>query len=121
VIADPGALWGDTIAYGTGTYRILGYGLSALLLNAGVIDDRYSAYPFALLALLVWLPVTAWLLWVVRRSRSDWEAAAGFAVSIFVLLFIARVFQTSYLIWPLTGIAIAVLLAQREEDRSSSP
>ena len=61
LIADAGALWSDTIAYGTGTYRILGYGLSALLLNAGVIDDRYSAYPFALLALLVWLPVTAWL------------------------------------------------------------
>ena len=97
LIADAGALWSDTIGYGTGTYRILGYGLSALLLNAGVIDDRYGAYPFALLALLVWLPVTAWLVWVVRRSGRDWEAAAGFAVSIFVLLFIARVFQTSYL------------------------
>jgi hypothetical protein len=120
LIADAGALWTDTIAYGTGTYRILGYGLSALLLNAGVIDDRYSAYPFALLALLVWLPVTAWLLWAVRRSGRDWEAAAGFAVSVFVLLFIARVFQTSYLIWPLVGIAIAFLLAQRA-DRSSSP
>ena len=117
LIADAGALWGDTISYGTGTYRILGYGLSALLLNVGVIDDRYSAYPFALLALLVWLPVTAWLVWAVRRSGRDWEAAAGFAVSIFTLLFIARVFQTSYLVWPLTGIAVAFLLAQR----SSSP
>ena len=120
VIADAGALWEDTISYGTGTYRILGYGLSALLLNAGVIDDRYSAYPFALLVLLVWLPVTAWLIWAVRRSGRDWEAAAGFAVSIFTLLFIARVFQTSYLVWPLTGIAVAFLLAQREE-RSASP
>ena len=120
LIADAGALWRDTIAYGTGTYRILGYGLSALLLNAGVIDDRYGAYPFSLLALLVWLPVTTWLVWAVHRSGRDWEAAAGFAVSIFVLLFIARVFQTSYLVWPLTGIAIAFLLAQRDE-RGSSP
>ena len=69
LIADAGALWDDTIGYGAGTYRILGYGLSALLLNAGVIDDRYGAYPFGLLALLVWLPVTAWLVWLVRRSR----------------------------------------------------
>jgi Glycosyltransferase family 87 len=120
LIADPGALWRDTISYGTGTYRILGYGLSALLLNLGVIDDRYSAYPFALLALVVWLPVTAWLVWTARRSARDWEAAAGFAASIFVLLFIARVFQTSYLVWPLTGIAVAFLLAQREV-RGSSP
>jgi hypothetical protein len=114
LIADPGALLSDTIGYGAGTYRIVGYGLSALLLNAGIIGDRWGSYPFAVLALLVWLPVTAWLVWLVRRSRSDWEAAAGFAVSIFTLLFIARVFQTSYLIWPLTGVAIAFLLAQRE-------
>ena len=72
-----------------------------------MIDDRYGAYPFALLALVVWLPVTAWLALGRAPLRRDWEAAAGFAVSIFVLLFIARVFQTSYLVWPLTGIAIA--------------
>jgi hypothetical protein len=120
LIAAPGALWRDTIGYGTGTYRILGYGLSALLLNLGILDDRYGAYPFALLALVVWLPVTAWLIWVVHRSARDWEAAAGFAVSVFTLLFIGRVFQTSYLVWPLTGIAVAFLLAQREV-RSSIP
>ena len=118
LIADAGALWRDTVSYGTGTYRILGYGLSALFLNTGVIDDRYGAYPFTLLALVLWLPVTAWLVWAVRRSGSDWEAAAGFAVSIFVLLFIARVFQTSYLVWPLTGAAVAFLLAQREAGAS---
>ena len=122
VIADAGALWDDTIGYGAGTYRIIGYGLSALLLNAGVIDDRYGAYPFGLLVLLAWLPVTAWLVWLARRSGRDWEAAAGFAVSMFLLLFIARVFQTSYLVWPLTGVAVAFLLAQREERlRSTSP
>jgi hypothetical protein len=120
LIAAPGALWRDTIGYGTGTYRILGYGLSALLLNLGIVDDRYGAYPFALLALVVWLPATAWLVWIGYRSGSDWEAAAGFAVSMFTLLFIARVFQTSYLIWPLTGIAVAFLLAQRG-PRSSIP
>ena len=76
-----------------------------------MIDDRYGAYPFALLALLVWLPLTAWLVWAARRSGRDWEGAAGFAVSVFTLLFIARVFQTSYLAWPLTGVAVAFLLA----------
>ncbi len=120
LIADAGALWRDTISYGTGTYRILGYGLSAMLVNAGAIDDRYGAYPFGVLAVVIWLPVTAWLVFAVLRSGRDWEGAAGFAVSIFVLLFIARVFQTSYLVWPLTGIAVALLLAQRE-PRAASP
>jgi uncharacterized membrane protein len=117
LIADPGALWRDTIDYGASTYRILGYGLSALLLNTPVIHARYGAYPFGILALVVWLPVTLWLLAAQRRSKVEWEGAAGFAISMFVLLFIARTFQTSYLVWPLAGVAIAALLvvgAQRE-------
>lgn len=120
LIADPGALWRDTIDYGANTYRILGYGLSALLYNAGVISSRYGSYPFGILVLVVWLPVTLRLLAVQRRSKADWEGAAGFAISMFVLLFIARTFQTSYLVWPLTGIAIAALLAAGDSQRDAS-
>ena len=94
-----------------GTYRILGYGLSAILLNLDVIDDRYGPYPFAWLVALVWVPLTLYLLWQQRRSNELWEGAAAFAVSIFTLLFIARVFQTSYLAWPLVGVALAAALA----------
>jgi Glycosyltransferase family 87 len=111
LLADAHAVWEDTIRYGAGTYRILGYGLSAILLNLDLIDDRYGSYPFAWLVALVWLPVTLYLLWQQRRSEELWEGAAGFAVSIFTLLFIARVFQTSYLAWPLVGIALAFALA----------
>ena len=111
LVADPGALWNDTIAYGAGTYRIVGYGLSALLVRAGVIDDRFGPYPFALLALLVWAPITAWLVWGQLRSRELWMGAAGFAVSMLLLLFLGRVFQTSYLVWPLAGVGVASLLA----------
>lgn len=110
LVSDTGALWRDTIAYGSTTYRILGYGLSASLLRAGLISSRYGAYPFGILVAVVWLPVTLWLLWNQYRSKAAWEGAAGFAVSIFTLLFIARTFQTSYLVWPLAGIAIAVLM-----------
>jgi hypothetical protein len=114
LVADPGALWDDTAAYGASTYRIIGYGLSALLLNAGVLDDRFGYYPFLPLALLVWLPITAWLLWSQRRAATMWSGAVGFAVSMFVLLFLSRVFQSSYLLWPLTGVALAALLAACE-------
>jgi uncharacterized membrane protein len=116
-IADPGALWRDTVSYGTDTYRIIGYGLSGLLVKAGLVE-RTGSYPFLLLALLVWLPVTVWLLLAQRRAGALWLGAAGFAVSMYVLLFVSRVFQTSYLIWPLTAIAIAIVL-QRLEARTS--
>jgi hypothetical protein len=119
LVADPGALWSDTVAYGASTYRIIGYGLSALLLNAGILDDRFGYYPFLPLALLLWLPLTSWLLWNQRRAATLWSGACGFAVSMFVLLFLSRVFQNSYLAWPLTGIALALLLF--EAERSARP
>jgi hypothetical protein len=118
-IADPGALWEDTIAYGAETYRIIGYGLAGMLAEAKIVD-RFGSYPFLPLALLVWLPVTAYLLWRQWLLRSPWVAAAGFGVSIFTLLFLARVFQTSYLIWPLTAALLAFLLASREPDDAVS-
>jgi hypothetical protein len=115
--ADPQAFWTDTVKYGTGTYRIIGYGLSALLLRAHVIGNRTGYYPFIPLALVIWLPVTAWLLWLQQRSRSLWTGAVGFALSVFLLLFIARVFQTSYLVWPLTGGVLALLLSGADGEQ----
>jgi uncharacterized membrane protein len=118
LIADPGALWNDTVGSVTSSYRITGYGLSALLLNTGVIDERFDYYPFLLLALLIWLPLTGWLLWNQRRAATLWSGAAGFAISMFVLLFLGRVLQNSFLVWPLTGIGLAVLLAGFERTRA---
>lgn len=110
VVAGPASFWHDTVSYGSGTYRIVGYGLSALLVKAGVLHDRHSAYPFLPLVLLVWLPVTVALAWHQRRARSAYLAGACFAASVFVLLFLGRVFQISYLLWPLEGLILAGLL-----------
>jgi hypothetical protein len=114
LVADPGAFWNDTVGSVSSSYRITGYGLSALLLNIGVIDDRFGYYPFLPLALLLWLPLTAWLLWNQWRAKTLWMGAGGFTVSMFVLLFLSRVGQNSFLVWPLTGIGLALLLASAE-------
>ena len=118
LIGGAGDLIADTITYGGETYRIIGYGLAGILLEAGAIDDRFAPYPFTVLALLIWLPLTAWLVRVQLRSPAVWTAAAGFAVSILVLLFIGRVFQISYLVWPLAASLLAGLLAVSEASRS---
>jgi len=114
VAADPAAFWRDTISYGSGTYRIVGYGLSALLVKAHVLHDRRSGYPFLPLVVLVWVPVTALLVRAQLRERAAWLAGAGFAVSVFLLLFLGRVFQISYLIWPLEALVLAALLLYPE-------
>ena len=119
-IWDPGALWDDTIAYGAQTYRIIGYGLAGVLVEIGVLDDRFGPYPFLPLALVLWLPVTAWLLWNQWRSRRLWIGAASFGASIFGLLYLGRVFQNSYLIWPLSAVLVAFVLASGERDDVSA-
>jgi hypothetical protein len=111
LVADPKAFYEDTVRYGAGTYRIVGYGLSAILVRLGIIDDREGAYPFALLALLTWVPLTVWLLYAQRRASELWFGAAAFAVSILWLMFIGRTFNNYYLVWPLTGAVIAALMA----------
>src|ERR671915_1793009 len=77
LVADPVAFYEDTIRYGAGTYRIVGYGLSAILVELGVIADREGAYPFALLALLTWVPLTVWLLLIQHRAGDAWVGAAA--------------------------------------------
>jgi hypothetical protein len=123
LIADPVAFYEDTIRYGAGTYRIVGYGLSAILVEVGVLADREGAYPFALLALLTWLPLTVWLLLLQRRRPALWVAGVGFSLSILWLMFIGRTFNNYYLVWPMTGAVIAALLALRSDraaDRSEA-
>ncbi len=118
VLADPTAFWEDTVEFGAGTYKIVGYGLSAMLVRAGILADRDGAYPFALIAILTWLPLTAYLLYTVNRVRQLWPAAAAFAISILVLLFIGRTFNNYYLVWPLTGAIIAAAVAAWEHAQS---
>jgi hypothetical protein len=120
VLADPTAFWEDTVEFGAGTYKIVGYGLSAMLVRAGILDDRDGAYPFALIALLTWLPLTAYLAVQVHRARQLWPAAAAFAISILVLLFVGRTFNNYYLVWPLTGAIIAAALAAWEATEPSA-
>ncbi len=110
LIADPVAFYEDTVKFGAGTYKIVGYGLSGMLVRTGILADRDGSYPFAIVAVLTWLPLTAWLLLVQHRSRELWVGAAAFSISILVLLFIGRTFNNYYLVWPMMGAAIAALL-----------
>jgi uncharacterized membrane protein len=119
---DPGAFWRDTVRYGAGTYKIVGYGLSGIMIRLGILADREGSYPFALFALVLWLPLTIWLLIAQRRASELWIGAAAFSISIMVLMFIGRTFNNYYLVWPLTGAAVAALMAAGEASaRTGSP
>jgi hypothetical protein len=107
LVWDPGALVSDTVEFGAGAYRVVGYGLSNLLVRLDVVE-RTGYYPFVWLALVLWLPLTAYACLRLARDRAHWEVGLAAGVSWFVLFWIARVFQTSYLIYPLAGLAISL-------------
>jgi hypothetical protein len=85
--------------------------LSAILVRLAILEDREGSYPFALIALLTWVPLTVWLMLVQRRALDLWTGAAGFAISILWLMFIGRTFNNYYLVWPMTGVLVAGLIA----------
>lgn len=106
----PSAFVHDTVVYGTSAYRIVGYGLSGILVDLDVIA-RDGAYPFWLVALALWLPATIWLLVRQLRDPAPWRAALGFALSFLVLAWVARYFQTSGFAFPLLGLIVAGAVA----------
>jgi hypothetical protein len=106
----PGAFIDDTLIYGTSAYRIVGYGLSGILVDLHVVA-RDGSYPFIVVALVLWLPLT---IIALRRQWLDpapWRAALGFALSFLILAWIARYFQTSGFVYPLTGLLVAAAIA----------
>jgi hypothetical protein len=106
----PSAFVHDTLVFGTSAYRIVGYGLSGILVDLDLVA-RDGAYPFWLPALVLWLPLTAWLLVRQHRDPAPWRAALGFALSFLVLAWVARYFQTSGFVFPLTGLVVAGAIA----------
>jgi hypothetical protein len=85
--------------------------VAGVLARFGVLSRHSSNYPALALMLLVWAPVTAYAALLQWRSRAAWAAGAAFTVSVFVLLMVARVFQESYVLYPLSGVLLSMLLA----------
>jgi hypothetical protein len=111
--ASPSDVYRDTVVYGTSTYRIVGYGLSGVLVRLHLVSRASGRYPTMPLLLGLWLPVTVLLAWLQARGRSAWLAGGCFTASVLLLIAIARVFHASYVIYPLAGVAVSALLALR--------
>jgi len=102
VLWDAAAFFRDTVVFivgsGADAYPINGFGLSTMLLSAGVIHGARDAFPFALLeiaaALVVWAAGWRWL----RRGVpiSDVLVLTGLAFT--CVLFVSRYFHDTHLL-----------------------
>jgi uncharacterized membrane protein len=102
VLWNPHAFIQDTIVFVTGggadAYPINGFGLSALLLSAGVIHGSREAFPFAPIEAVVGIALWAWgYVWIrVRRQLPDALIFSG--LTALLVLFVSRYFHDTHLL-----------------------
>jgi len=102
VLWDPAAFFRDTVIFligsGTAVYPINGFGLSAMLLSAGVIHGPRDAFPFALLeivaAVVVWAAGWRWL----RRGVPLSDVLILMGLVFASVLFVSRYFHDTHLL-----------------------
>jgi len=102
VLWDPAAFFRDTVVFligsGTAVYPINGFGLSAMLLSAGVIHGPRDAFPFALLeivaAVVVWAAGWRWL----RRGVPLSDVLILMGLVFASVLFVSRYFHDTHLL-----------------------
>jgi len=116
VLWDAAAFVRDTVIFlvggGSEAYPINGFGLSAILLSAGVIHGARDAFPFALLemlaALVVWLVGWRWL----RRGAAIPEVLMLLGLAFAGVLFVSRYFHDTHLLLGVE-LVLAGLAARR--------
>lgn len=101
LVNDFGAFYDDVVRYNAGgaawTYPISGMGFSALLLALGVIDHRQADFPFAVIELVVAVPVALWWMRRLWRDPTLPILLTGYALTLLAFLFFGRYFQGNYL------------------------
>ena len=102
VVWDSAAFFRDTVIFlignGPEAYPINGFGLSAMLLSAGVIHGPRDAFPFALLemaaAVTVWVAGWRWL----RRGAPLTDVLILLGLVFTTVLFVSRYFHDTHLL-----------------------
>jgi Glycosyltransferase family 87 len=102
VVWDAAAFGRDTVVFliggGTDTYPINGFGLSAMLLSAGVVQGSRDAFPFALLELVaagaLWTAAWVWL----RRRLALADVLILMGLVFASVLFVSRYFHDTHLL-----------------------
>jgi len=116
VLWDGAAFVRDTVIFliggGSEAYPINGFGLSTILLSAGVIHGARDAFPFALLeiltALVVWVVGWRWL----RRGAAIPDVLVLLGLVFASVLFVSRYFHDTHLLLG-AELVLAGLAARR--------
>jgi hypothetical protein len=125
LIWDAGSFFDDTVSYVIGTsassFPLKGWGLSTLLLAAGVIPTAESPFPFGLLEVGLGIPVLGFLLWRQWRNNTLSNVWLGFAVFSFVVEYVSRFFNDNYFTFVIQSFLIALFVQPLSWTNASTP
>lgn len=119
-LANPRGFYEDVIAFGSGNiadaYPIGGphtYGLSVLVLGAGLVDHQGSYFPFGPIQLLITVPLTVAAVWMQKRDNTIRRMLLSYFLVLSIFLFTGRFMHTNYV-----GYLFALLLLAYFVDES---
>ncbi len=97
---DSKAFYDSTIGFLMGTtkhsYPIAGYGLGSMLLEFGVIKDKFAYYPFSLWQAAVCIPVLIGLVIALKKEVSVRRMILAYGIFLFVYWYLSRYFHNSH-------------------------
>lgn len=101
IVWNPSAFYDSTIAFLSGTtkysYPISGYGLGSLLLQFGVIKDKFAYYPFTFWQLGVGIPALLMLGVYFKQLPSVKRMILCYGLFLFLFWYLSRYFNNSHL------------------------
>jgi hypothetical protein len=88
-----------------------------LLLQLGIIHDKFIYYPFAVWQLVFSLPILGYLLFRLKKEPSMKNAVIFYAIFLFVFWYLSRYFNNSHIAYISYVFIAAFFLPDQSEAR----
>jgi hypothetical protein len=115
VVWDLRAFVQDALWYQSSAFPIVGWGLSRILLDAGVIPDPRAPFPFTRIQAIVGIPLLVGLLRWQQGRPSLQRMIAATAVCGFVIGYVGRAFADNHIGFMLSLALFAVYLGEESQ------
>lgn len=117
---DSGAFIRSTILYLSGntehSYPISGYGLGSLLLQYGVISDKFSSYPFLIWQFVICVPLFVVLIRFMKKNPTIKNMIISYAVFLFIYWYLSRYFNNSHIAYVSYVLIVAYFWPENDRD-----
>lgn len=118
VVWDAWSLYDDVWRWSSGQgetgYQIWGWGASNFVLALGLVEDRFSEWPFWVLEAAVGIPLLLWFVWRQMRRNTLADACRHYAIFLLAFFYVSRFLNENYLGFILAFLALGVLAAGGE-------